>query len=513
MELAERSGAVPDLMALRERLIGNSTHHITTIQEASQKAAPALRSRIKHNLESTLEAYSRALANAGSGGPAAEINGIITSISREQQRVVVESPGLEPVEVSITERTDLWRAPIGLPIKAAEVWLRGGADTQAHTAKFGGKELRFDQLDLASRVRIWYGLENGTATRVLVLPGDSLQTNKTELLLSLAGRGEAAGLVLGVDSGSSPATITIRDEISGTTITLNVPPDKSMLGDATPEALASLTGASVAARYDPESSTILELSAISQAPSQGNFYGVVHSFIPKVLPGNIVIVDSEGNLRAFNHTADTEIVRDGRRVTISQIRIGDLVRPNSHYQTGSGGGAASDPKEDILLLNLKSPETSPIQGTIRGIEPGPDGKTVLTITNNWLQVANVTVSGQTLLTGQGGAIEVGDLFVGQRVLSGTYDPISTIASRITVGPPKSLRIKGQITSIDASQSAIIITPKRGDPVRLLVLDSTPVRIILRGITDPYFGDLEEGQTVRIGFYDPATNQAIRLVIG
>ena len=105
-----------------------------------------------------------------------------------------------------------------------------------------------------------------------------------------------------------------------------------------------------------------------------------------------------------------------------------------------------------------------------------------------------------------------DLAVGQRVVAGSYDPLSSVAVRLVLAAPRSLPIKGEIAAIDESRSSITVSPRRGAAVSLFVFESTPVRISLTGNSDPGFSDLRVGQQVRIGFYDPNSLEALKLVI-
>jgi hypothetical protein len=127
-------------------------------------------------------------------------------------------------------------------------------------------------------------------------------------------------------------------------------------------------------------------------------------------------------------------------------------------------------------------------------------------------MVNLSVTGDTQIVSQGRSLTAGDLVVGQRVPSGAYDPISTEAVRLVLGPPKSLRVSGEITEVDEDQFAITIAPRRGDPVRLSALESTPVWITIRGNPEPRFSDLRVGQRVLAGFYDAGSLEALRLVL-
>ena len=143
---------------------------------------------------------------------------------------------------------------------------------------------------------------------------------------------------------------------------------------------------------------------------------------------------------------------------------------------------------------------------------GAGGENLVTISSNWSELTSVVVKGATTLTSQGAPIDVGGLVLGQRILSGTYDPLSGLADRLVLGPPRALRIKGEITAVDEQNSSVTITPRRGGAVELLVRDSTRVRIIVPGNPDPQVSDLRLGQQVRIGFYDADSKEVLRLVI-
>ena len=506
MEKAETAGASTEFEDLMQRMLSNSARQLTILVEANERLEHSLDGRMLQELASSLVSNRGTLSRFGVGEPKGDVTGIVTSIDLDRRVITVEPEGLRPVDVSIPGDTSFWRAPAGLLPHIAESWLRGGDNTQWYANEFGGRESRFQQLDLANRVRLRYSLDSGGATRVLVLPAASVQSSKTEVLLELSARGAAVGTVTSVDSDSLQPTLKIQDGISGRPLTLSVTPESELLEGRDTIAVSALTGTSVDVSYDPATMSVLKLNSRSPGDRRERVYGVVHSFIPKVAPGNFIILTNDGDLLPFNHTGDTVIIRDGRRVTISQVRIGDLVQPETAYLPGNGGG------HGLVVLSLKSPRSAPVRGTIRGITNNSGAQTVITITNNWLELINIVVDGDTQLRKQGRQFTAGSLAVGQRVLAGEFDPISGLARSLVIGPHQSLHIRGEITAVDASRSTISITPSRGEPIQVFVSDSTAAKIILPGIPDPYFGDLRQGQNVRIGFYDPATNQALSLVI-
>ena len=154
------------------------------------------------------------------------------------------------------------------------------------------------------------------------------------------------------------------------------------------------------------------LDAVLHSSLLGRLPGVVHGFISKVAPGNFSIFTPDGQPQAFNHTGETVIRRDGRRVTIGQVRLGDLVRPNSRYR--SAGVPPPGSGYHLVLLSLKSPGSARVQGTIRGIAPAPDGGTLVTVSNNWLEMITLAVNEETGLIMRGRAVGVDELELGLR---------------------------------------------------------------------------------------------------
>ena len=438
LELSEMSKASSNIQALQQRLISNATHHLTTLQEVSQKTEPALARRVREELEAAKQAYADAFSRSGAGKPRAEVAGIVTSIDGPGQRIIIDPQGVDEVEIAITDRTSLWRAPAGLSNSIQENWLKEVSNTPAYVRRFGGREIRFHQLDVASRVRVWYDLETSSANRVLVLPGESLPSGPAYVLLSLALQGEAQGKVTGVNLDFMPSVVTIQDQVSGLDLDLSVAPDSIITRDTVSTGLSSLLDASVAASYEPDSRSIIELDELTPADAEATVHGVVHSFIPKVLPGNFLIRTVEGELQVFNHTENTVIRRDGIRVSISEVRLGDLVRPATHYRSEGGAAASgSDAGRDLVVLSLKSPAPAPVRGTIRGIIDTPGGGALITLSNKWLELVSILATDNTLLTLENKSVGILDLAVGQRVVTGSYDPISSEADRLALAAPRS----------------------------------------------------------------------------
>lgn len=291
-----------------------------------------------------------------------------------------------------------------------------------------GERVKSGQLDLASRVTVRYALDGGDASRITVLAGDTL-TSESSLHLALsADRGEAQGTLTKI--GSRPATITILDPATGQQISLQT--------GGVAQVGSFSEGASVFARFNPDSYRLLELDLAVPgfgAPliDEELVSGVVQSFIPKVVSGNLTVRTPDGQLRSFTHNAETAIRRDGLNVSINEVRVGDLVRPNTKVlSSDTPDGQAGE----IVTLSLKAPEPGQVTGFIRGITTGPNGEVRVTVSNIWLELISLRVGPNTAIAEQGQTLGIEDLALGQEVRLGSYDPVTQVASHLNLNPPK-----------------------------------------------------------------------------
>lgn len=422
IDAAQAAGDLTAVERLRQRLLGSSTYHLTTLLQANLLQGDIGQLRLADELTEAYLAYSGFMSQAGWGHPTVEAEGIVTVVDSQEQTVTLEQPDFFPAAVSFSSSSELWRIPQGLPSGAVENWLRQAGPASAYADQFGGLESRFDQLEVASRIRVWYELDTGNATRALVLPGATLPDEAAATLVSLARRGEAQGPVVAVYLDSDTPTITVRDQFSGEEIELLIGPDSPFGGDSTAARLSSLRNILVAASYDPESRSLLLLDRLPVYSSQQSVRGVVHSFIPKVLPGNVFIVTVDGGLRAFSRTDNTIITRDGQPISITNVRVGDLVRSVTSYRVASDAEAAESP--ELVELSLRTPPAAPVQGTIRGITRLAGGGTSVTLSTGGLELLTLLVTGDTQLTMDGEPAGIDALALGLRVAAGSYDPIS-----------------------------------------------------------------------------------------
>ena len=450
--------------------------HLTILDNASQQVAPSLRARVRREKDSVQSAYADALTRFRAGPTSMQVSGTISEIDGLRQRLIIDSRDLASTELAVTSESSI---------------------------KFRGRPLPFRDLDLGNRVIARYDLNTGAAVWITVLAGETLDPKLADVLLPMARSGEIAGTVIAVDSRDSGAeTITIKDRATGMPMELMVNSESLLLPVNEPDELGSLLDLQVEASFDPESLSIIKLKELPLASDQSTVSGVVQSFIVKALPDNFSILTGQQEVKTLSHTVDTVIHRDGRQVSINEVRLGDLVRPSTRLGIGNV----------LVFLDLKSPKPASIKGTIRGITESSQGDGQVTIISDRSDVLTVSLTATTQLTRQGQPVAAAELAVGQRVVNGIYDPVSGEAMTLMLEPSRTQQVRGEITAVDGDRMAVTITPRRGNPVELLLLESTPVRITLRGISRPRFNDLQIGIQVRIALYDPATFLAYKLVV-
>lgn len=357
------------------------------------------------------EVYSKIFSEHHIGAPAADVTGLVTAIATsigasETKLVTVQPKSGQPVKVKISGAT-----PVAL----------------------FGELIKSGQLDLASRITVRYGILGNNATRVTVMAGNTLTEVSSTQLAGRAGRGEIQGTL--TDVGDMAAVITILDRETGQQVSLQSAGAVIFKNGQQAEFASSMKGESVYARFDPGSYRLLELESVTLRRDEENVSGVVHSFIPKVADGNLTIRTPDGRLRSFSHDSKTSIRRDGLSVSIHDVRLGDLVRPNTRVSSSVGSNGKV---QEIGFLSLKAPEPGLITGVIRGITEDLNGQVQVTVSNIWLDLIILKVSSNTDITLQGRGLGAQDLEIGQGIALGSYDPVTMEVRILTLHPPKLL---------------------------------------------------------------------------
>ena len=362
------------------------------------------------------DTYAAFFAEHNIGAPSADVTGLVKSIATSM--ATGEGPG---------ESTGSMRLVTIQPETGQAVMVKLSDTTPV--ALFG-ERIKSGQLDLASRITVRYTLSGNDANRVTVMAGNTLSADSSTQLAAVAGRGEVQGILMDVkDTGEF---ITILDLATGQPITLQTggrsPRAPVYLNGAPVELDSSLEGLSVFAHFDPASQRLLELESLALSPNEETVAGVVHSFIPKMTKGNLTIRTAEGRFRSFTHHAGTAIRRDGLLVSIQDVRIGDLVRPNTRVRTTG----------EIQVLSLKTPEPGLVAGIIRGVTAGFGGEVRVTVSNIWLDFIGLRVNSETAITQEGRTLGAQDLAVGQEIALASFDPVTLETGVLALARPKDL---------------------------------------------------------------------------
>ena len=356
------------------------------------------------SVTSAEKTYTRLFAKHHVGPPSADVTGLVTSIATSlgtsSTKLITIQPAIgQPVMVKLSETT-----PIAL---------------------FGDR-IQSGQLDLASRITVRYSIKGNVASRVTVMAGNTLSRESSAQLAAIAARGEVQGLLMNVVGPGLEVSILV-DQKTGKQMSLTSERALIFHNGMPIELDSAMEGSNIFAWYDPATYRLLEIESLDVSMDEDLVSGVVESFIPKFADGNLTIRTIDGQLRALTHHADTVIRRNGLRVSIHDVRPGDLVRPNTKVRTSKN-------VDEILSLSLKTPELGRTSGFIRGVITEPDGQVQVTISNIWLDLIILKVTSNTRISQQGLTVEIQDLKVGQEVNLATYDLVTLETDSLALNP-------------------------------------------------------------------------------
>ena len=390
--------ASTNISALRWRLAEHGVGNLTMLVDSQPYDAT------ENALKVAGEFYAKVFSENQIGAPSADVTGLVTSIDSAKGQITVQPVSGQPVMVKISANT-----PVAL----------------------FGERVKSGQLDLASRITIRYSISGNNASRVTVMAGNTLSKVSAAQLAATAGRGEVQGVLM--DVGPETQVTIMVDRATGEKISLQTAGSAVLRNGMTAKLDPSMEGSEVFARFDPISYRLLELESLTPARNEELVSGVVQSFIPKVSDGNLTIRTPDGRLRSFTHNTDTAIRRDGLRVFIQDVKVGDLVRPNTRVRSLDGG---EEKAGEIIALSLKSAEPGLVTGIIRGVTAGLGGEVRVTLSNIWFDLISLKVDSKTAITQQGRTLGAQDLVVGQGISLASYDPVTLEAGVLALDPPR-----------------------------------------------------------------------------
>ena len=388
--------ASTNISALRWRLAEHGVGNLTMLVDSQPYDAT------EGALKGAGEFYAKVFSENQIGAPSADVTGLVTSIDSAKGQITIQPVSGQPVMVKISANT-----PVAL----------------------FGERVKSGQLDLASRITVRYSISGNNASRVTVMAGNTLSKVSAAQLAATAGWGEVQGVL--TDVGPETQVTIMVDRATGEQISLQTAGSAVLRNGMTVKLDPSMEGSEVFARFDPISYRLLELESLTPARNEELVSGVVQSFIPKVADGNLTIRTPDGRLRSFTHNTDTAIRRDGLWVFIQDVKVGDLVRPNTRVRSLDGG---EEKAGEIIALSLKSAEPGLVTGIIRGVTAGLGGEVRVTVSNIWLDLISLKVDSKTAITQQGRTLGVQDLVVGQGISLASYDPVTLEAGVLALGP-------------------------------------------------------------------------------
>ena len=470
LETASRTGARQNQENLGQRAKAAATGHLTTLQEIRNRVGPGIRVFFDQAIERSIRSYQVLGALFDLGEPTVALSGVIDEIDLTRGTLLVSPIEGSPVQLRVTQATGI--RLFGVPARAGN-------------------------LELGQEIESVYDFQTNEAQTIeVVFP--TLPGNLIGSLLSQARAGELEGTVGQINTASDPPVVVLR-LASGRAITLTITPDTRIRVRQQPGNLQDLVPlVQVKVRYDPATGEALEVETFDVQVGQAFVTGVVKSFIPKIRPGiripgnaedgNISIASPDGGIITLHVTDASIIEREGLRFNIGAVRLGDLVRPTSSYNTST---------REIQRLVLRAPE---FRGTVRGKISTPSGREYLTVSTDELNVVTVTVPSATFA-----AVDVGE-----RVGSGVYNPLRKEASQLATRPPKSLRTSGTVTALDQRFLIVTVTPAVGQPLELLV-PNKPGIITKDGNPKANFSELKVGDRVQLAFYS-RDNVVVRIIV-
>ena len=434
LELARADGDMETLARLTKGLAVAAAEGLTLLDAISRAPDLTLAGPEAAEMAALQAAYQQVLTEYGGGGVLLRTEGIITSLGAPNTRgreMMVESKS-GPLRLLLGDQTEVWLTPAGTPPSALRGWLNEFAGALEYSGEYGGAEISVNQVDLGQRVTATYDPESGLLSRVAAFSSPRLEEDLARSLAALAEKGEMAGTVSLVDLKDQSRSVYIQDQITGGTVIFLAPPDSQTIVDGLPAALSTgITGRAVSILFDQDSGEIIELSARDPSPGQANVSGVVSSFVSKVFPGNVTILTPQGELMTFSHDQETVIRLDGRRISVSDVRMGDLVRPNTAH-LNQGVSQSNDETPILTLLSLKTPGPVRLTGTVRGISNTPNGDVRETLTTDSLSIITLTITRDTRLTRGGTAVQTNSLRIGDEIDLANYDPITLEAIQLVL---------------------------------------------------------------------------------
>ena len=463
LEQAKRSGDEETAAGLVRALAETAARTLTFTNGFSKWPDAILAARLRSESAALEDVSRQTLSTFGGASILLRVEGIITSLRSESPQVremTIETPS-GVLGLFLDSRTEAWLTPAGTPPSALQGWLNALAGAQNYADEYGGSTISANRLDVGQRVIASYHPETLAVARVSALASQRLDEDLVLLLAPLAEKGEMVGTVANLDKRGTTLSVYVQNATPGVTMVFPAPADLEPLVDGRPTPWGDgIIGREVAILFEPESRALIEMSTVASTPGQTSVSGVVSSFVSKIFPGNATIVTTQGEFQTFSHNQETVIRRDGRRISASDVTMGDLVRPNSrHWKEDFTKLREGIPV--LTLLSLKSPGPTPFSGAVRGISRLGDGIAMVTFSNYDLELITLEITAGTQLTRLGTEISADSLLVGDEIINAVYDPISLKVIQLNLSA-------ATLQNLDCSDIAVTVGRKADTAVDTIV---------------------------------------------
>ena len=467
LERAITLGARNNEVNLKARLAANTTGLLTTLNEIRNRVDPGVRVFYDQVVQSFLQSHGNLLSAFDLGEPTVKLTGVVEDADLINGIVFVTPQEGPTLQLKLVDGT---------------------------VFQVFGEVSPVGNLGGGQRIESFYNPQTGEA-KIINVTFPTLGENLVSGLLRQAPIGELEGTVAAIDG--PVVTVLLA---TGETVTLATTPETKIRVRQGPGELQDLVPLiRVKVRYEPATLEALDIDTFDVRPGRAFVAGAVKSIVRKIRPGirmpgssedgNIAIISPDGEVITLNITENTIIERDGLRVNIAAVRLGDLVRPTSRYDT---------PTRDVQKLALKAPR---LRGTVIGKLTSPSGTHYLTVSTDELAIVTIAVPDTAEIIRGGEGAGFGDIAVRDRIVSGLFDPRILVTSRLVVEPPKTLRVAGTISDLDKEFFILEVTPAEGVPIALLVPNKPG---IITKDRDPrsIFDELRVGDRVLAAYYRP-----------
>ena len=464
LTLAEQSGDTRNMTNLRLRLV-DAVGKVNAALEQAVQRFPA----VQQPVQASLGELQTILRLFGLSGPVVTATGVVDLV--------------DPLGgfLGITDEAGM---AIDLRIVPETVVRDGEVDIDLNQELFG------------RRVRVTYdpSPDSLRTHRVEVVRDTGLPPHVLEQLAESAYEGEAEGTVVEVRQDANPQYIALRLD-DGNLLPLTVSPRAGYY-----RGLASFVNTRVAVRYDIFTFDLLYIQRSLPSGGETPIAGVIRDLDIKE-SREIDIVVPGGTVLTVTWVRNSQLTRDSLSINPSDISVGDVVRPTSRYVATDVTFLA------LRRLDLISPVAS-INGAVLGVDVNAGLVTV--IPDNG-EITTIQVSNAIVI--RDGSPDLLDfLQPGERFAPGSlYNPLTSVASRLVIDPPKVLRVSGTITDLDFEDFIITITPDEvRDDLELLV-PNKPRVVVLGGDNSASFHSLRIGDRVDNLVYRYADNVVVELV--